>query len=114
MKDPNLSPGVTFAAVSAANIAIVVAGVPPKACALPSAAAGLYSAAKGRPWWSLLYFASAYMSIAASTYVEELQKRQRTTPAPQQPAELPPGSNIAGIRSASAAERHRRAVRRRR
>lgn len=115
MKDPNLSPGVTFAAVSAANIAIVVAGVPPKACALPSAAAGVYSAAKGRPWWSLLYFASAYVSLAGAAYLEEFQRRQQRATTPQQPAELPPSnSTIAGIRSASAAERHRRAVRRRR
>jgi len=114
MKDPNLSPGVTFAAVSATNIAIVVAGVPPKVCALPSAAAGVYSAAKGRPWWSLLYFASAYATLAAADVLAEMQRRQQK-PAPSlPPAELQPAnSTIAGIRSASAAERHRAARRRR-
>lgn len=115
MKDPNLSPGVTFAAVSAANIAIVVAGAPPKVCALPSAAAGVYSAAKGRPWWSMLYFVSSYLTLTASDLLDAIKARQQARQnANAPPAELPPGSNIAGIRSASAAERHRRAVGRRR
>lgn len=113
MKLPDLSAGVTFAAVSATNIAIVVAGVPPKACALTSAGAGVYSAAKGRPWWSLLYFVSAYATLASAAYLEQLQARAAT------PKQLPPPSDtpqttIAGIRSASAAERHRRNARHRR